>query len=667
MPVKAPVFLALLAAMLAPVAQSAPAPGTRATLAILETTDLHANVQGYDYFKLAADPSVGIERTATLIAEARKQFANTILLDNGDTIQGNTQADYQATAAPIGCDQVLAIYKAMNRLGYDGAALGNHDFDFGLDFLSQVTGSQFDVAGVPAKRARCAGPNFPLVLANVLSMKTGKPLFAPYRIIDKQVSARQPDGSMVTTNIKVGMIGLVPPIIMSWSKLQLEGKVIAVGVRETAERYVPEMKAKGADIIVAVLHGGLNGEPYSPTMENAGYYLAQVPGIDAMLMGHMHQNFPSAASTEPNFALPGVDKVRGTVHGVPAVMAAMWGRSLGVIALALDHDGKGWRVDRTATQVEVRSTRNADKSYVAADPAFAPLVATEHAATIAYVKTPVGRSDFRMSSYFAEVGDMSALSVVNAAQADYVRNYVRANLPQYATLPVLAMAAPFKNGNAGINDYTDVAAGSLAINSAADLYLFANTINAVKLNGAGLKAWLERAAWRFNTIDPDKTTEQDLLNPSMPGFDFDMITTSDFSYEIDVTQPIGNRITNMRYLGKPVDPAMEFLIATNSYRAGGGGNFPGVNGSSTVIASPDANRDAMIAYIRKLGNITRAAMAKERSWTFKKVATKGAVLYRSAPGKLELAKAAGLDNVSLLRADDGQGKGFALYAVDLSR
>ncbi len=187
------------------------------------------------------------------------------------------------------------------------------------------------------------------------------------------------------------------------------------------------------------------------------------------------------------------------------------------------------------------------------------------------------------------------------------------------------------------------------------------------MNGAGLKAWLERAAWRFNTIDPAKTSEQDLLNPSMPGFDFDMITSSDFSYEIDVTQPIGNRITNMRYLGKPVDLAMEFLIATNSYRAGGGGNFPGVNGSSTVIASPDANRDAMIAYIRKLGNITRADMGKQRSWTFKKVATKGPVVYRSAPGMLDLAKAAGLDYVSLLRADDGQGKGFSLYLIDLGR
>lgn len=663
MPFNAPVVLALSAALLAMPAVAAPAPGTRAILAILETSDLHSSVLPFDYFKLAADPSIGIDRTATLIAAARKQFANTLLIDNGDTIQGNTLADLQAQAAPIGCDQVLAIYKAMNRLGYDAGALGNHDFDYGLDFLSQVTGSQFDVAGVPAKRAPCAGPNFPIVLANVLSKKTGKPLFEPYRIIDKRIKVHQPDGSMADATIKVGVIGLVPPIIMSWSKIQLEGKVSAVGVRETAERYIPEMKAKGADIVIAILHGGLNGGPYAPNMENAGYYLAQVPGVDAMLMGHMHQNFPNAASTEPNFQLPGVDKVRGTVHGVPSVMSAMWGRSLGVISLALDHDGKGWKVDRAATQVEVRSTRLPDKSYVMPDPDYAPMIAAEHAATIAYVKTPVGKTDFRMSSYFAEVGDVSALAVVNAAQADYVRKYLRANLPQYANLPVLAMAAPFKNGNAGPNDFTDVAAGSLAINSAADLYLFANTINAVKLNGAGLKAWLERAAWRFNTIDPASNKEQELINPSMPGFDFDMITTSDFRYEIDVTQPIGKRISDMRYLGKAVDPAMEFVVVTNSYRAGGGGNFPGLDGSNNIIASPDANRDAMIAYIRKLGSITRATLGSQRSWYFKRVKTHGPVVFHSAPDKLDLARAAGLHNVSLLRADDG--KGYSVYAVGL--
>lgn len=667
MPFKVSALLALLAGLFAANSLAAPAPGTRAALAILETSDLHTQVLGYDYFKLGNDPSVGIDRAATLIADARKQFANSMLFDAGDTIQGNAMADYQARSAPVACDQLLAVYKAMNRLGYDAATVGNHDFDYGLDFLSQVTGSRFDVAGVSSKRPRCAGPNFPIVLANVISKKTGKTLFEPYRIISKELSVQTPDGKQAKATIKVGVIGLVPPIIMSWSKLHLEGKVEAPGVRETFAKYSAEMRSKGADIVIAILHGGINGEPYSPDMEDAGLYLAQMPGLDAMLMGHMHQNFPDANTTEPKFQLPGVDKVRGTVHGVPAVMPAMWGRSLGVVTLALHHDGKAWQVDRGASTVEVRTTRQADKSYVAADASFAALIAKEHNAAIDYVKTPIGQSDFRMTSYFAELGDVSSLAVVNAAQVDYVRNYVRANLPQYAGVPVLSVAAPFKNGFAGVKDYTDVAAGNLAINNAADLYLFANTVYAVKVDGAGVKAWLERAAWRFNTIDPASTKEQELLNAAMPGFNFDMISQADFTYEIDVTQPIGHRISNMRYAGKPVDPAALFLVATNSYRGGGGGAFPGLGGSATVIASPDTNRDVMIDYIRKQGSILSAQMRAQRSWTFKKVATKGMVVYHCAPGVIELAKAAGLDNVSLLRADDGQGKGFALYQVDLSK
>src|SRR5687767_3267866 len=94
--------------------------GTRATVALLETTDLHSNVVGYDYYKLAPDPSFGFDRTAALIAQARREYANTLLLDNGDTFQGTALSDYQALVAPLACGEVLAMYKAMNHLKFDG-------------------------------------------------------------------------------------------------------------------------------------------------------------------------------------------------------------------------------------------------------------------------------------------------------------------------------------------------------------------------------------------------------------------------------------------------------------------------------------------------------------------------------------------------------------------
>jgi len=645
---------------------SAPA-GSTAVVGVLETTDLHTNVLGYDYFKLAAEPSLGLDRTATLIAQARKEFPNNLLFDNGDTIQGTALADYQALAKPLPCGERLAIYKVMNQLGFDGGGIGNHEFNYGLAYLSQVTGNRFDVAGVDKRKPRCAGPAFPQVLANIYSIKSKKPLFEPYRIIEKKITATGPDGRSVNATIKVGIIGFTPPTILSWDKRWLDGKVYTVGIRETATRLVPEMRAKGADVVVAISHGGLDNSPYSPTMENGNWYLAQVPGIDAMLIGHSHQVFPNAASTSPQFNLPGVDKAKGLVNGVPTVMANMWGKHLGVIGLHLRHDGKRWVVDKSQTTVEARGAQQADKSFVAPDPGIAALIAQEHEATIAYVKTPVGETDFRMTSYFADVGDVSAIAVVNQAQTEYVSKFVKAGMPQFAKLPVLSMASPFKGGNAGINDYTDVAAGKLALNNAADLYLYPNSLYAVKVNGAQLKAWLEQSAGRFNTIDPVRTTPQELVNTGFPSYNFDAPTSKDISYEIDVTQAPGQRIGHLRYLGEEVGATDEFLVATNNYRASGGGNFPGLDGSKTVVASPDTNRDVLIAYIKQAKTLTRATHGQARSWRFARVATAGPVVFHSAPGKLDLAREAGLNNVSVLNEDDGSGKGFSLYRVDLSQ
>ncbi|WP_445114575.1 bifunctional 2',3'-cyclic-nucleotide 2'-phosphodiesterase/3'-nucleotidase [Acinetobacter sp. WZC-1] len=654
-----------------PVAEPPPnsvSKGSTATVALLETADLHANILSYDYFKLAEDKTIGLERTATLIAEARRQFPNNLLLDNGDTIQGTALADFQAVIQPIACNQTLAIYKIMNQLRFDGSGIGNHEFNYGLPFLNQVTNSKFAVDGLPAPASQpdCAGPEFPQVLANVYSASTRQPLFRPYKIIDKQITATTPDGKTVAATLKVGIIGFTPPQILNWDKRWLEGKVYTIGVKEAAEQYIPQMKAEGADLIVVISHGGLDNSPYSPVMENGSYYLSMVKDVDAMLIGHSHDTFPNKDSSSPQFNLDGVDKVKGTVNGIPTVMSSYWGKVLGVIQLNLTHDGKQWVVDKNKTVVEARSIQKADQSYVDVDASVAQAIADEHQATINYVKTPIGQTDFNMNSYFADVGDPGAIEIVNQAQAAYVADYVKENLPQYADLPVLSVSAPFKSGFAGSADYTDVAAGNVAINNAADLYLYPNNIYAVRVSGSDIKNWLETAAQRFNQIDPDKTTAQNLIS-TYPGFNFDMFTSPDLSYEIDVTQPVNSRIRNLKYQGKAISSSQEFIVATNNYRASGGGNFPGLDGSKTIYAAPDANRDVLINYIRQIKNITRAANGSHRSWTFSPVTTAGPVIFTSAQNKLALAQAAGLNHISVHQADDGSGKGLSIYKIDLSK
>ncbi len=641
-----------------------------ATLAVLETTDLHFNVRSYDYFKLAEDKSYGFERTATLVRQARKEFANTLLVDNGDTIQGTALADYEAVVKTIPCNQQLSMYKAMGALGFDVGTLGNHEFNYGLPFLNQVLGGGMQVDGVDSS-VKCAGAGYPTVLANVYSSKTRQPLIQPYTLIEKTVVATDADGKEVKLPIKVGVIGFTTPGIMNWDKRYLDGKIYTEGAVEAATRYVPELRAKGADVVVALLHGGLDASAYTSTMENPGLYLSKVSGIDAMVMGHQHSVFPDTAAT-PAFTQAGVDNKAGTINGVPAVMASSWGKALGVVRLALKWDGKAWTVDKSASKSELRNIQTGKDAagkatFVDADSSIAPLVETQHQATIGYVKTPIGSTDFRMSTLFADVGDPGAIQIVNQAQQAYVSAYIQANLPQYKSLPVLSVSAPFKSGFQGGADYTDVAVGPLAIFNAADLYLYPNTVYAVKVNGADIKNWLEAAAKRFNQIDPAKTSEQALIS-TFPGYNFDMFTTADVQYEIDVTQAVGSRIKNLTYKGQAIDPAQEFVIATNNYRATSGKSFiDKLDGSGTIWASPDANRDVVIDYIRKNPSVTRSANGSAKSWRFTKVKTSGPVVFNSGANAISVAQAAGLSNISVLAADDGSGKGTSKYAVDLSK
>ena len=658
-----PLLLALAAlAACATTAQRPAVPdGTRAQLAILETTDLHSNIRSYDYYQDKADPSLGFERAATLVRQARAQYPNSLLFDAGDTFQGTALADYQALVHPVGCAEELAMYRAMDALGYDGGTIGNHEFNYGLPFLAQVSDQAMNVDGVTSRD--CAGPHFPLVLANVFSTRDDRPIYPPYAVLERTLRLDL-DGRRVEAPVRIGIIGFTPPTIMLWDKRNLEGKVYSKGLVEAARQFLPELRAQGVDFVVAISHGGIDRSHYSPEMENANLYLAQEPGIDVLLLGHSHTVFPEAGRAgHKRFAnIAGVDDERGLIHGKPAVMGNYWGKSLGIIELALLRKDGHWTIDTAATRSQVRDIRNADGSHAAPDPAIAPLVESVHEATRQYVATPIGDSDFALTSYFADVGDVTALQVVNEAQADYVRRYVAQSLPQYAALPVVSAAAPFRSGFGGASDYTDVPAGPIAIRHAADLYLYPNTLTAVKIDGATLKGWLERAAGRFNRIDPQQTAPQPLVNRSFSGYNFDVIQNG-ISYAIDVTQPAGARITDLRHAGKPVQPQQEFIVVTNNYRASGGGKFPGLDGSNIVLAAPDGNREVLIDWIRARQHLRRDRDGADRNWRFVAVHTRGPITFVSASGKLALAEAAGLAGIRLLHDN---GDGTSTYAIDLA-
>ncbi|WP_294768956.1 bifunctional 2',3'-cyclic-nucleotide 2'-phosphodiesterase/3'-nucleotidase [uncultured Rhodoferax sp.] len=558
-------------------------------LRILETTDVHMNLLSYDYYQDKPTDQYGLARTISLIKAARGEAPNSLLFDNGDLLQGNPLGDVVARVAPLQPGQTHPAYKVMNPMGYDAANLGNHEFNYGLDFL----------------RRAIAGAGFPYVNSNVLladgkqDSATPTQAFTPYVLLDRKFK----DASGKEHALRVGVIGFVPPQILQWDKANLEGKVVTRDMVDMAKRYVPEMRAKGAQLVVAIPHSGFEKGEVGSFAENAVSRLAEVPGVDAILFGHAHAEFPGKAFA----SYPKVDIERGTINGVPAVMPGRWGDHLGVIDLTLDNSSGSWKVVGSQASIRPIFDRAAKKSLAQEDPLVMQQIAAEHQRTLDYVRNKVAVSSAPIYSYFAQVADDPSIQIVSNAQIAYVKRAMQGT--DYEKYPVLSAAAPFKaGGRQGWTYYTDIPAGPLAIKHMADLYIYPNTLKAMLITGAEVREWLEMSAGQFLRIDPKGPTRQPLINDAFPSYNFDVI--DGVEYEIDVSQPArydakgqlanadAHRIRNLRFAGQPIVDSARFVVATNNYRAYGGGNFPGLKADKVVLDAPDENRQALVEYLR---------------------------------------------------------------------
>ena len=565
-------------------------------LRIMETTDLHMNLVNHDYYQDKPTNEFGLVKTATLIKAARAEVQNTLLFDNGDLLQGSPLGDWAATVQPLAAGQVHPAHKLMRALRYDAANIGNHEFNYGLAFLDKAL----------------ATAGFPYVNANIF-IDNGKPggsrnAYTPYVILERRFT----DDAGAAHTLKIGVTGFVPPQVMQWDRQNLLGRVVARDIAETAQALVPTMRAKGADIVVVIAHSGFERGETVFFAENAVAKLAEIPGVDAILFGHSHSEFPGRYFN----AHPKVDLARGTINGVPAVMPGRWGDHLGVIDLVLQQDGQGWKVADARAELRPIWDRASNKPLVEADAELLALIQPEHQATRAYVNTPVARTTSPIHSYFAQVADDPAVQVVSQAQLAYARKAM-AGTPD-GKLPLLSAAAPFKTGGRhGWSAYTDIPAGPIAIRNIADLYVYPNLVKVVKLNGAQVREWLEFSAGAFNRIDPAGPPEQLLLNTSFPSFNFDVL--DGLTYTIDITQPAryerggklvapgARRIVNLQHDGKPVTEDMVFAVVTNNYRAAGGGNFPALDGSNIILDSVDQARQAVADFLAAAGTFEPAA------------------------------------------------------------
>lgn len=558
------------------------------SLRIMATTDLHAHLLPFDYFTDRPCPHLGLARTAALIGRLRQAQPNNLLLDNGDMLQGSPLGDYVAAAHLPHDEGAHPTIAAMNALRYDGAGLGNHDFNFGLRFLRRVMG----------------GANFPFAVSN--AQPQGGPDFSPWLLLTRQL--RDAQGS--SHQIRIGILGFVPPQTAEWDQA-LKGKLDCHDIIEAARHHLPALRAAGADLVIALAHSGIGPADCAPRMEHAATALAGIEGIDVVIAGHTHQVFPG-----PDFQpAPGVDPERGSLQGKPAVMAGFGGAHLGVIDLDLlppgaapdtGADGR-WRM--TGFHSRCIAVDPADE----AEQAITRPALKAHRATRRHFRRRIGHSDTPLNSFFTLIGHDRGLKLVAQAQRWHLRHALRGTALQH--LPLLSAVSPFRaGGRAGPHFYTNVPAGSLTLRSLADLYLFPNHMVAVQLDGRAVRNWLERAAGIFNRIQPGQPGQQ-LLNPHFPPYSFDVI--DGLTWQIDLTAPplyaadgtqleIGGpgRIRDLRHNGQPVTDETPFVMATNSYRLSSCGLFAPVAAAGRVVMNQTLlTREIVHSYLRRRRSI----------------------------------------------------------------
>ncbi|MEV7328056.1 5'-nucleotidase C-terminal domain-containing protein [Micromonospora sp. NPDC093244] len=574
-PSRRQVLAAAAAAATAPLIAAAPAqaagPARSRTwdLTLLGTSDTHGNVYNWDYYRDAEyDDSkhndIGVAKLATLINQIRAERRGraTLVLDAGDTIQGTPLATFYAKQEPItATGEKHPMARAMNIIDYDAVTLGNHEFNYGLPLLDLWI--------------RQLG--FPALAANAVNAKTGKPAFQPYVI--KKVSL-----GFAAPTLRVGILGLTNPGVAIWDKGNVEGRLRFDDMIATAAKYVPIMRARGADLVLISAHGGDSGtSSYGPELPNenpVALIAQQVPGIDAILFGHAHNEVVERFVTNER-----------TGAQVLLSEPSKWGQRLTRMDFTLARERGRWTITKKAATMLNTNT-------VVEDPKVLAAVRAQHQKTIAYVNQVVAQATVEMSTVESRYKDTPILDFINHVQAETVTKALAGT--QYADLPVLSQASPFSR--------TAVfPAGDVKIRDVAGLYVYDNTLEAVVLSGAEVRAYLEYSAKYFRTFAPGAPVDPEQISdsPAVPDYNYDVISGLD--YDIDISKPIGQRITRLVLPGTdtPVADNAQFVMAVNNYRRSGGGNFPGIV-KTQVYNEQQEIRQLLIDWAQARGTINPA-------------------------------------------------------------
>ena len=530
-----------------------------ARLRILATTDLHMQIVGHDY---VGDRSVGhhgLAGVATLIRAARQEAAEQgaacLLLDNGDLLQGNALGD-QLAQMPVTPTHPLVA--CVNHLRYDGLGLGNHDLDHGLPYLRAVAGAI----------------DMPLISTNLHLTDPG-PL-RRWAVVSCLLPAV---GGHPSSTLQVGLLSVLPGRTAIWNREVLEDAAEIVSPLESLRSAALTLRAEGADLTVLLAHMGIPQKGEIAAEEDI-CALAQIEGIDAVITGHTHLRFPGA----DHGPRKGVDTQAGTLSNRPAAMPGFGGSDLAVLDLALERDARGgWRVSQHHSHLRDNSAQTL------ADPVVLSAARISHIGTRKHLEEVVGHTGTALHNYFALAMPTPIDALTARAQAEVIRKGVAGTAD--SALPILAAtAAHTAGGRGGPEHFLHIPPGAVQRRHIAGLVPYQNAVWALRITGADLRRRLEKAAEVFAPLG---SATGPLLDPCRPPFHCD--TIYGVTYAIDPQRPRGARITALSWQGVPVEPDQQFLLATNQFRAAGGGGFDRTPIADVALRSPLPLTDALIA------------------------------------------------------------------------
>ncbi len=545
-----PPFLLVVAALALPQVHAA----DTTTIWIAATTDVHGRAMAWDYERDREAP-LGLVRAATVVDSLRRAHpGRVVLVDAGDLIQGNAFATFAARHA----ERLNPMVDALNRMRYDAAVPGNHEFNF----------------GVPTLERAYSGARYPIVTANILREPGGAPMFR------RSVVVRR-------AGVRIGIVGATTPGVLVWDGPNVRGRVTLVGVADAVPPVSRALRRAGADVTLLVAHAGLDGpssyaDSAAPPENDVARAIA-ASDLDVAVIGHTHREI--------------ADSLVGTTL---VVQPRNFAQSIAVVELALERRRGRWHVvGKHGTIVPLAGVRP-DSALVAA-------LTPAHQEAHASIMRPLGRSADAMSLARARLEDTPVIDFVNAV------------MRQRAGADLSATAAFTTDGG--------IRAGDVTLADLTSVYPYENTLRAIRISGAALRAYLERDARYWRGMGPDGP----VVNDSVPGYNFDIISGAE--YELDPGRPLGQRVVQLMVGVRDVRDTDSFTLALNNYRQQGGGGFTMLARAPVVYDRDEPIRDLLADEVTRRGTIS-AADYFVPSWRIRGVAagtTTGAAPETIAP------------------------------------